>query len=98
MELTYNIDGMLVDFEISNNQVKEAVIEAVIRETNCTEEEANTFYYIASQFDLDIEETFRDSIQEYYEDEAIAIEMEQAEEDRLEKKQWNDDYLKSIKL
>lgn len=98
MELTYNIDGMLVDFEISNKQVKEAVIEAVIRETNCTEEEANTFYYIASQFDLDIEETFRDSIQEYYEDEAIAIEMEQAEEDRLEKKQWNDDYLKSIKL
>lgn len=97
MVLNYDFDGYF-DFEITDDELKEAIIAAVIRETYCTEEQAETFYDIAKNFDTGLEDIFNADIHEYFEDEAREMAVNQSEKDRYEKEQWNRDYLKSIKL
>lgn len=97
MVLNYDFDGDF-EFEITDEELKEAIINSVIRETCCTEEDAEIFYRIAQNFDTGLTEIFNEDIHEYFEDEAREMADKQAEEDRYEKEQWNRDYLKSIKL
>lgn len=96
MVLNYDFDGDF-EFEITDEQLKEAIIDSVIRETCCTEEDAETFYRIAQNFDTGLTEIFDEDIHEYFEDEAREEDERKTKEDRAEIEQWNNDYYKSIK-
>lgn len=96
--LYYDFGNGDFEFYVSAKQLREALIDTVIRDAGCTEQEAITFYEIASKFDLDLEQYFDEELHEYFEDDAREEDERKTREDKAEIKQWNDDYLRSIKL
>lgn len=96
-ELHYDFGNGDFEFYVSATQLKEALIDAIIRDAPCTEQEAIIFYEIANKFDIDLLEIFEDDLHEYFEDDAREEDERKTKEDRAEIEQWNNDYYKSIK-
>lgn len=95
MELKYDIDGVEVEICIKPNQFKNAIIDAVIRETMCTEEQANAFFDIAKKLQLELDVIFDEELREYFED-IVQIAFEKTiEDEKNESEQMLKDYYKS---
>lgn len=96
IELHYDFGNGDFEFYVSATQLRKALIDAIIRDAPCTEQEAIAFYDVANKFDIDLVELFDEDLHEYFEDDAREEDERKTKEDKAEREQWNRDYLRSI--
>lgn len=98
MELNYVFDGIDINIDITENELKDVIIYNICYFTKCERHDAENFYEIAKKLDIDLTEIFDDEIHDYFYDFAVQEAKKQEQEDKQEIEELNNMYYKSIKL